>query len=173
MDKTECKYKLPCGWCDRLNDKCIFEQACEAIKSTENQDNDTQIEQAICIHEWEPVNSINTAGYVYRCKKCGTMKTEPIILGLQEHVTTSGNEEFNKKYNLWDSDCSNPCEHCSNNPKNGGTGICHCILGLPEVTCDISENNKIKCEHDFIWDTKELHYRCAKCGEIIYRGYKD
>ena len=28
-----------------------------------------------------------------------------------------------------------PCEHCSNNPKNGGTGICHCILGSPQITC--------------------------------------
>lgn len=25
------------------------------------------------------------------------------------------------------------CESCSNNPKNGGTGICHCILGNPII----------------------------------------
>ena len=25
------------------------------------------------------------------------------------------------------------CEGCSNNPKNGGSGICHCILGMPDV----------------------------------------
>lgn len=24
---------------------------------------------------------------------------------------------------------SNPCRNCSNNPSNGGSGICHCILG--------------------------------------------
>ena len=28
---------------------------------------------------------------------------------------------------------SSPCIHCSNNPKNGGSGVCHCILGLPEI----------------------------------------
>ena len=28
-----------------------------------------------------------------------------------------------------------PCDHCSNNPKNGGSGICHCILGQPQITC--------------------------------------
>ena len=28
-----------------------------------------------------------------------------------------------------------PCDRCSNNPKNGGSGICHCILGQPQVTC--------------------------------------
>lgn len=28
------------------------------------------------------------------------------------------------------------CEHCSNNPKNGGSGICHCILGgTPIYSC--------------------------------------
>lgn len=27
------------------------------------------------------------------------------------------------------------CRGCSNHPSNGGSGICHCILGLPEVTC--------------------------------------
>ena len=28
---------------------------------------------------------------------------------------------------------SSPCKYCSNNPRNGGSGICHCILGLPEI----------------------------------------
>lgn len=27
------------------------------------------------------------------------------------------------------------CETCKNNPKNGGDGICHCTLGLPEIKC--------------------------------------
>ena len=30
-------------------------------------------------------------------------------------------------------DYSNPCQCCSNNPKNGGSGICHCILGNPII----------------------------------------
>lgn len=24
---------------------------------------------------------------------------------------------------------ADPCQYCSNSPKNGGSGICHCILG--------------------------------------------
>ncbi len=28
-----------------------------------------------------------------------------------------------------------PCDCCSNNPKNGGSGICNCILGQPQITC--------------------------------------
>lgn len=27
------------------------------------------------------------------------------------------------------------CKNCSNNPKNGGSGICNCTLGLMSVTC--------------------------------------
>ena len=27
------------------------------------------------------------------------------------------------------------CVHCSNNPKNGGSGICYCTLGTPPVIC--------------------------------------
>lgn len=31
---------------------------------------------------------------------------------------------------------NNPCKYCSNNPDNGGSGNCNCILGLMnEVTC--------------------------------------
>lgn len=27
-----------------------------------------------------------------------------------------------------------PCIYCPNNPKNGGSGICHCTLGTPKIT---------------------------------------
>ena len=26
------------------------------------------------------------------------------------------------------------CKFCPNNPKNGGNGVCHCILGTPIIT---------------------------------------
>ena len=26
------------------------------------------------------------------------------------------------------------CVYCQNNPKNGGSGICNCILGSPKIT---------------------------------------
>ena len=28
---------------------------------------------------------------------------------------------------------ANPCISCPNNPKNGGSGICNCILGNPTI----------------------------------------
>ena len=27
------------------------------------------------------------------------------------------------------------CQTCSNNPANGGSGNCNCILGTPKITC--------------------------------------
>lgn len=27
-----------------------------------------------------------------------------------------------------------PCDKCANNPKNGGNGICNCILGTPIIS---------------------------------------
>lgn len=26
------------------------------------------------------------------------------------------------------------CVNCPNHPLNGGSGVCHCILGLPQIT---------------------------------------
>lgn len=28
-----------------------------------------------------------------------------------------------------------PCRNCSNNPRNGGSGVCHCTLGRTGFTC--------------------------------------
>lgn len=39
------------------------------------------------------------------------------------------NNEYN--YNLIPESCKN----CPNHPSNGGSGICHCILGNPQITC--------------------------------------
>ena len=32
------------------------------------------------------------------------------------------------------SNTPSPCATCPNHPNNGGSGICHCILGLPKIT---------------------------------------
>lgn len=51
METIECKYRLPCGWCGRLNDKCIFDQVCVKQYS----------------HHW----AWNTEKLAYRCTICG------------------------------------------------------------------------------------------------------
>lgn len=42
------------------------------------------------------------------------------------------NDYINTPYGLAAE--QSPCDNCSNNVKNGGSGICNCILGLPKVT---------------------------------------
>ncbi len=48
----------------------------------------------------------------------------PIYPQYQKVLTTGGFKYQN-----------DPCITCSNNPVNGGSGICHCILGTPSITC--------------------------------------
>ena len=32
------------------------------------------------------------------------------------------------------NDIADVCKNCPHNPKNGGSGICNCILGTPKIT---------------------------------------
>lgn len=89
---------------------------------------------------------------IYTCPQCGS--------DLEEYIITT-NPSINRKVCKncgWTSDeekplkvirtpfivpsidkythttSVSPCDNCSNNPKNGGSGICHCILGKPIIT---------------------------------------
>ena len=43
--------------------------------------------------------------------------------------------ENNSPYATLDSFQSNPCVNCGNNPKNGGSGNCNCVLGQSTIMC--------------------------------------
>ena len=43
--------------------------------------------------------------------------------------------EQNLPYNTTLADIPACCVNCPNHPSNGGSGICHCILGTPPITC--------------------------------------
>lgn len=34
-----------------------------------------------------------------------------------------------------DNGIPSSCKTCSNHPSNGGSGICHCIMGIPQIKC--------------------------------------
>ena len=34
---------------------------------------------------------------------------------------------------LWTNSIPEPCKTCSNHPSNGGSGVCHCTLGIRTV----------------------------------------
>lgn len=64
MVYQDCKYRMPCGWCDRHN------RLCDIVSYEMNK------KQAQCDHEWVFYKSVeNTGGKYthYRCCKCGTM----------------------------------------------------------------------------------------------------
>lgn len=72
-----CKYRLPCGWCDRRNEKCELLQ--ESIVSNNQSDpvmNFIATLPAYCDHVWIQNGSSSNANY-YVCTKCNTTKTEP------------------------------------------------------------------------------------------------
>ena len=74
--------------------------------------------------------------YKYECPKCGWFHVESSIeevVRVPYHPALSPAIHKNSyiRQNI-DTDWmfqSEPCRNCSQNPKNGGSGICHCTLG--------------------------------------------
>lgn len=60
----------------------------------------------------------------------GSAKTQTTVATLNDYLNVDS-----LKGSLVDNFEQSACANCSNNPKNGGSGICHCTLGLPKVTC--------------------------------------
>ena len=56
----------------------------------------------------------------YMCLKCGV-----VVLNFQPSSDTI----------VVNSNIPAACRNCSNHPVNGGSGVCHCILGSLPVIC--------------------------------------
>ena len=95
--------------CPDCND---YIQSCEECIRYVNSDKyiSNDIAKAITLEEWEE-----------RLKKIrdSTISTETIRLVPMQPSNAYYNES---------------CRYCSNNPINGGSGICQCILGQPKIT---------------------------------------
>ena len=89
---------------------------------------------------------------IITCPKCGyDLKSEVLTCNPPIHKDycpncgwSHSNREENVRvpfienespYATLDSFQNSPCVTCGNNPKNGGSGICHCTLGQPQITC--------------------------------------
>lgn len=80
--KDECKYRLPCGWCDRQNKKCELNQNLEIIKDIKTVPS-SESDSAISSVSYAPKRCITcnmTDGFCYtsnphqvRCKITGRL----------------------------------------------------------------------------------------------------
>jgi hypothetical protein len=65
----ECKYRLPCNWCDKFDKFCDMSESIEIKLPDAN----------TCDHDWMLYKTvIHTGGEDYhsRCRKCGAMMVE-------------------------------------------------------------------------------------------------
>ena len=80
-----------------------------------------------------------------KCFGCGwewTGKQEEVIrvpfggnsIDELKEYTVLNVSNFNLEDSLIGSFEQSACINCTNNPKNGGSGICHCILGQMQIT---------------------------------------
>lgn len=63
----------------------------------------------------------------WQCPRCGRINApwvESCSCQMPTYVTTK-----------WYTNVPSYCQGCSNHPSNGGSGICHCILGGTKITC--------------------------------------
>ena len=84
---------------------------------------------------------------VYICPECGGDLQEVVLASnppqIKKYCSKCGwsyieNEEiYRVPYQVSDNSSlliPEACRHCSNHPSNGGSGICHCTLGVPPIT---------------------------------------
>lgn len=91
---ANCTYETPCGWCSKWDKKCDNEISDPSTKPYDYlmKTPMNKICESESDHQWECCG-MSTAGFDYRCKICGTYKTEPIKS--QESITIS--TYFNNK----------------------------------------------------------------------------
>ena len=65
----DCKYRLPCAWCDK------YDRPCEAVQyEVAKQEQEKNSNATKCDHNWEWISSSSVGNVTYRCTKCGTLK---------------------------------------------------------------------------------------------------
>ena len=73
--KEICKYRLPCGRCDKFNTDCdLTPNDIRFIVEDESKDKEWKEHDKKCEHNWVFCKSIMHTGgkdIVYRCSKCG------------------------------------------------------------------------------------------------------
>lgn len=63
------------------------------------------------------------------------IKNSKEFCGYEKFILISGLQQMDKtNYEITSPSESDTCKGCANNPRNGGSGVCNCILGSPQIT---------------------------------------
>lgn len=89
------------------------------------------IDSVICTNPPIPKKECAHCGWSWEEEREEVIRI-PFNPNKKPNVTTIRNHPLQPSDKQYDS---SPCVHCSNNPRNGGSGICHCTLGLQTIYC--------------------------------------
>lgn len=70
----DCKYRLPCAWCDK------YDRPCEAVEYEllkQQEEITKKLKSEECEHEWKYEGQLGNRHH-YRCVKCDTLKAVPL-----------------------------------------------------------------------------------------------
>ena len=84
------------------------------------------LQQQITNSDGQPIDFGFGMMFRYVCPECGWYEFPPHNDERVIRIPYGGNSFTND--HIPDS-----CKNCPNHPSNGGSGICHCILGLPPL----------------------------------------
>ena len=101
-----------------------------------------EIDEALCRQKNRMMNLVEQA-WAEGKRNAEMDKIDEFAKGVVEHIKKSIIVPYEMKLpettNTWElgytvSNVLDACKQCSNNPANGGSGICHCILGTSPIT---------------------------------------
>ena len=112
---SECKYRLPCGWCDRQN------KTCSLHVTTSNK----------CNHQWEPAYDLTTITNMqkYRCVLCGATKEESFVVNCDTVTLNDNSTGFPCDHHWVDVTTSNGTLHNVGCTKCGAIQAVKCVIG--------------------------------------------
>lgn len=91
----DCKYRLPCAWCDKYDRECLAVQYEVSKQERERREEDNSVPIEECKHNWvvEKAEAVTkeetgcTTYYTQRCSICGAKRLKK--------VEVDGSQKFN------------------------------------------------------------------------------
>ena len=110
---------------------------------------------------FETTNVEPRAQQGWQCPKCGRINAPWV-----SQCPCSEKEIKVTKY--WYTNIPSACRNCSNHPSNGGSGICHCTLGSPKITCGVSSGDGYMTTSVSVGDKLEINMGKDTISSPVY-----